>query len=191
VKRNTENEDHAKSNSSKKNIHIIPATLLDYPTLQNLARFYLYDMTRYCGFISEDWACPENGLYECNDFKKYFEEASRKAYLIRVKKELAGFVLLNKRGTSPETDWNMGEFFVLSKFQGKGVSYYVAHQIWQEHKGQWEIAVIPENIKALTFWRKAISDFTGKNYTEEVKTIDYDEDQPKRHVLSFRVDSKS
>ena len=41
-------------------INIIPATLADYPIIQNMARFYVSDMSRYCGFISSDRACPEN-----------------------------------------------------------------------------------------------------------------------------------
>lgn len=33
---------------------LTPASIHDYPTIQNMARFYVYDMSRYCGFISED-----------------------------------------------------------------------------------------------------------------------------------------
>lgn len=33
-------------------ITLIKASLSDYPTIQNMARFYVYDMSRYCGFIS-------------------------------------------------------------------------------------------------------------------------------------------
>ncbi|WP_051131844.1 hypothetical protein [Legionella tunisiensis] len=49
-------------------IHLVAANLHDYPRLQNLARFYVYDMSRYCGFLP-GWDCPENGLYECYDCK--------------------------------------------------------------------------------------------------------------------------
>ena len=43
-------------------------------------------------------------------------------------------------------DWNMGEFFVLAKFQGQGVGSQVAKQIVKEHPGKWSVAVMPENI---------------------------------------------
>lgn len=62
------------------NIHIIEATLNDYPRIQNMARLYVYELSRECGSISSDWAMPEDGLYESFDFKNYFEESSRKAY---------------------------------------------------------------------------------------------------------------
>jgi predicted acetyltransferase len=52
-------------------------------------------MSRYCGFISKDWAMPKDGLYECFDFKKYFEDDDNKAYLVKLEDgELVGFVLL-------------------------------------------------------------------------------------------------
>jgi predicted acetyltransferase len=150
-----------------------------------MARFYLYDISKSCGFISKDWACPENGLYECDDFKSYFENPTSRCYLIRMEKELAGFVLLDKAGKNPKTDWNMGQFFILGKFQGKGIARQVANDIWKLYPGLWEVSVIPENVKALAFWRKAISIFTKRRYSEEIKTIDYDEDQPERYILSF------
>ncbi|MCW8410584.1 hypothetical protein OQJ13_16515 [Legionella sp. PATHC035] len=40
------------------------ATLDDYPTIHNMARFYVYELSRDCGFISDDWALPSDGLYE-------------------------------------------------------------------------------------------------------------------------------
>lgn len=166
-------------------LEIMTATLEDYPTIQNMARFYVYDMSRYCGFISKDWACPANGLYEAYDFKTYFEDPARRAYLIKVDDELAGFVLLHKTGTQAHTDWNMGEFFMLAKFQGKGIGRLVAQKTWQMHPGIWEISVIPENKPALAFWRKIITAFTNGHYTDEIKTIAYPNHQAERHILSF------
>ena len=152
-----------------RHISLQPATQEDYPVVQNLARFYVYDMSRHCGFISNDWICPSDGLYESYDFKKYFEEPSCSAYLIKVKGELAGFVLLNKQGTERETDWNVGEFFIIAKFQDKGIGRAVAEELWAIYPGIWEISVIPENHKALAFWRSTIFRFTSGRYTEEFK----------------------
>ena len=170
----------------KYKIEIILATIADYPVIQNLGRFYVYDFSRYCGFISKDWEMPKNGLYECFDFKKYFQDSDKKAYLIKLEDgELVGFVLLDKQATSPNIDWNMGEFFILAKFQGKGVAREVAKQIWLNFPGKWEVSVIPENKPALAFWRKTIAYVTNGNYTENLKTIDYDKHQPKRYILNF------
>jgi len=164
---------------------LVPATLADYPTLQNMARFYVYDLSRSCGFISADWACPKDGLYESFDYKHYFEDKTRHAFLIKVGKELAGFVLLHREGSNPKVDWVMAEFFVLAKFQNKGIGENIASQLFKQFPGTWEISVIPENTKALAFWRKTISKFTDDHYSEEIKIVEYDKDQPKRYILSF------
>lgn len=168
-------------------LKIKQATLDDYPTIQNMARFYVYDLSRECDFISEDWACPADGLYESFDFKNYFKEPTRKAFLIMIGDELAGFALLNQEGLYSDTAWNMGEFFILAKFQGKGIGHLAASQIWKTHEGLWEVSVIPENKRGLTFWRKIISNFTHGNYQEKIKTIDYDSHQSKRVIFHFNT----
>lgn len=160
------------------------AILADYPTIQNMARFYVYDLSRSCG-NSPGWECPEDGLFESFDFKCYFEEPDRDAFLIRINTEIAGFVLINKIGTSADVDWNMGEFFILAKFQGQGIGTQVAMQVWNQFPGIWEISVIPENQGALEFWRWVIARYTRGHYSEDIKFIDYDTHQPQRVVFQF------
>jgi hypothetical protein len=53
--------------------------------------------------------------------------------------------------------------------------------------GNWELSIIPENKKALNFWRRVSSDFIVKEQTERV---DYDYDQPQRIFLRFNTDQK-
>ncbi|MDP1725119.1 MAG: GNAT family N-acetyltransferase [Alphaproteobacteria bacterium] len=166
-------------------LSIIPATIEDYPTIQNMARFYVYEMTRTCGFISDDWHCPKDGLYESFDFKIYFEAPDRFPFIVKIGDELAGFVLINKVGVSPNTQWNMGEFFILAKFQGKGIAKQVANMIWQKFPGIWEVLVIPEMAYALKFWRKTINPFTNSHYTEDYKLVRFDRDQPNRFIFTF------
>lgn len=159
--------------------------MTDYPVIQNMARFYAYDLSRECGFLSPDWAMPSNGLYECFDLKNYFEDESRRAYLVRVENELAGFVLLNQIGTDTRTDWNIGEFFILAKFQRKGVGRNIAKKIWDQHPGIWEVAVIPENRTALAFWHKAIGHYMLEHYQFETKLARKGQEQPYRVIFTF------
>ena len=159
---------------------IIPATLEDYLAIQNMAQFYVYDTSRDCGFY-----ISSNGLYEPKDYRIYFENADRKAFLVKIDEELAGFALLNQVSTLPETDWNIGEFFILARFQGKGIGRQVACHLWKMYPGFWEVSVLPENKSALAFWRKTVSGFTGDKYREEIKNVDYDARQPRRYILSF------
>ncbi|PPE03408.1 GNAT family N-acetyltransferase [Holospora curviuscula] len=166
-------------------VSIIQETMDDYPCIQNMARFYVYDLSRECGSISSDWAMPEDGLYESFDFKNYFEEPSRKAYLVKVYDEIAGFVLLNQATEDATNTWNMGEFFIIAKFQGVGIATRVAKQIWNMHPGMWEVSVIPNNKSALKFWGKSISEFTSGTFNKQIKEVAYDEHCPRRIIFEF------
>ena len=154
-------------------IKIIPATIADYETIQNMARFYVYDRTKYIG-----WECPANGMFECIDFMHYLENPTSRAYLVKLNNELVGFVLLDKVQLIEPVDWNMGEFFILAKFQNKGIGAHLAREIFKAHQGQWSVAVMAKNIAAVHFWRKIISDMSNKNFAEvfsskeELKTRD-------------------
>ncbi len=166
-------------------VSIIQATMGDYPFIQNMARFYVYDLSRDCGSISSDWAIPEDGLYESFDFKNYFEEPSRKAYLVKVYDEIAGFVLLNQATEDATNTWNMGEFFIIAKFQGVGIATRVAEEIWNMHPGTWEVSVIPNNKSALKFWEKSISEVTYGAFNKQIKEVTYDEHCPRRIIFEF------
>jgi predicted acetyltransferase len=146
------------------------AKLSDYPTIQNMGRFYVYDMSRYCGHLP-GWECPGDGLFENYDVKKYFVEPNNFAFFIKVGKEIAGFALINKIGSSTDVDWNMGEFFVLAKFQASGIGRNIAEEFFDRFSGTWEVATIPENTRALRFWRKVVGQYAKGVFTEEQKVI--------------------
>ncbi len=169
---------------------LVPATIEDYPTIQNMARFYVYDMSRFCGDLP-DWECPEDGHYECFDLKPYFEEDDRYPFLVRIGKELAGFVLINKYGTTEDVDWNVAEFFILAKVQGKGIGEQVAIDVCNQFKGILESSVIPQNYGDIEFWQKTITkfthgDFAKTNFTKTIKPVTY----PKPHkMVMWRFES--
>lgn len=169
---------------------LIPATIKDYSTVKNMARFYVYDMSRYCGFLSDDWKIPGDGLYESYDFKSYFEDSSKKAFLIKIGDELAGFALIIQTGKSP-AKWYMGEFFVLAKFQGTGVGQFISHYIWETHPGLWEISVIPENIAGFSFWQRSIDKYMTGNYILEKKLELFEKEQYLRQIFTFDTNLKN
>jgi predicted acetyltransferase len=150
--------------------HLIPATLADYPMIQNMARFYVYDLSRECGLHYPGWEIPADGLYECRDFREYFEGQTNKAFLVKVGDEIAGFVMIDNMEILPYTDFNMGQFFILAKFQQTGLAYKVATEVFNTFQGTWSVGVIPENKRALNFWRKCIREYTGGTYAEKLYT---------------------
>jgi ribosomal-protein-alanine N-acetyltransferase len=146
-------------------IKIISATIEDYPVIQNMGRFYVYDMSEYIG-KEKGWEIPEDGLYECIDFKKYWEGENNFPFLIRYGNEIAGFVIVDKKGSSPEIDFNMAQFYILRKFKNKGIGCYVAHQCFNKFRGVWEVMVIPGNEGAYRFWRSTIKKYAHNDFTE-------------------------
>jgi predicted acetyltransferase len=156
---------------------LVQATVADHATIQNMARFYVYDMSRHCGEES-GWELPENGLYECFDLGRYFHEKDRFAFLIRVHEELAGFALVNKVGTSSEVDWNIGEFFILAKFQRKGIAKTMAFQIFDRFDGVWEVAQMPKNLPAIRFWKKVVNEYSVGQFKESLQVIQESKPHP-------------
>lgn len=152
-----------------KQFKLVPATLDDdYLIIQNMGRFYVYDMSEY--IKDEDWAIPENGLYECIDFKKYWQENAH-PFLIRYNQELAGFVIVDKKGADPNTDFNMAQFFILRRFKGQGVGKQIAKLCFDQFKGAWEVMVIPNNTGAYQFWKHTIKEYTADKFTESKEIV--------------------
>jgi predicted acetyltransferase len=166
---------------------VLQAEIKDHSVIQNMARFYVYDMAKYCGFDRKEWSMPDDGLYECFDFKRYFVEADRKVFIVKVNNELAGFVLLNKAVTSKDSNWSVGEFFIISRFQNSGIGFQVASKIWIEHPGGWELLVHPKNARALQFWRKSVKEFTGDFFEEKLISVDFDKEESTRIAFYFEA----
>ena len=175
-------------NNNLKNITIYPATIKDYATIQNMARFYVYDMSEYCGHM-EGWEIPEDGLYECLDFKSYFKDKNAYPFLIKKNKELVGFVIINNKGSDETTQFNMAQFFILRKFKKMGIGSHIAKICFNKFQGIWEVMVLPENIGAYKFWCKVIGDYTNGNYTKYTKTVEHLENCAK-NIFKFTTYKK-
>src|SRR5262249_52758732 len=150
------------------NIQLIEATSKDYLTVQNMAQFYVYDASRECGF-----ALSENGLYEPKNYKRYFEDPTKKAFLLKLTNEIVGFVLLNSVGSDVKTNWKIDQFFILGKFQKQGIGKQIAYKIFDKYSGIMEVSIIPVNKAALLFWRKIIAEYTNQSYICETKLLNY------------------
>lgn len=152
-----------------KKFNLIEATLTDYPVIENMWRYYVYDLSRCCGNL-EGWESPTELSFKCDDLTGYFETPDSHVFLIKMGNEHAGFVFVKKLDVMPEIDWYMSEFFIISKFQRSGIGEVVAKEIFEKFHGEWAVGVLPENTIGLNFWRKMIKKFTHENYFEEYKT---------------------
>lgn len=162
-------------------IEVLTATLEQKAVVQNMARFYAYDMSRYCGH-NPNWEFPENGLYDALDISNYWEPGNY-AFVIRVNDELGGFVLIHKGGSTPEVNWDLGEFFIVAKFQGKGVGRKVAVQIFDQFPGVWEVRQMLDNMPAIQFWKTVIQKYTQGEFSESRKTFHKLSGEPYENIV--------
>lgn len=78
----------------------------------------------------------------------------------------------------------MGEFFIVGKFQGKGIGKQAAFKIFNMFPGQWEVMQMPPNVPAIKFWKKIIADYSNNQFIET--TIIINEPEPHTsNVLRF------
>ncbi|NGX30969.1 MAG: hypothetical protein K940chlam8_00325 [Chlamydiae bacterium] len=166
-------------------ISIIHASVEKKQLLYNLSQFYQHDMASFENSIKN--LPNENGLYDSLPyFDKYWEDKNRHPFLIFYREEPIGFVLVNNIGTESLVNWNMAEFFIISRCRRKGIGRYVAQKIIQQFPGVWEIAVIPENKSAYLFWKSVIEKISpNQNTCVESKIIQV----PTPHQMNvFRID---
>ncbi|MBS0286902.1 MAG: GNAT family N-acetyltransferase [Proteobacteria bacterium] len=154
----------------------------EFSAIESLAVYYEYDMAHYCGHLP-GWEFPTSGLYVSKalmqGLKSYFKEKERFPFLIQVDGHPAGFVMVNKVGTTPTVEWNMGEFFVAAPYQRRKIGQTIAKEIFAQFKGEWEVAVIPQNLRAYHFWKGVIKDVSDGKFTEEKKVLT----QPEMHQM--------
>jgi predicted acetyltransferase len=146
------------------------AELTDKEAIKNLMQFYFYDFSEFVeAYVGND------GLFgDYNYLDNYWKEKERFPYLIEKDGKLAGFVLVREVREEHKYYWSIAEFFIMKKFRLSGLGKYAAHQVFESHKGNWEVFQIEKNKPAQAFWRKVINDYTEGRFverTEEGKII--------------------
>jgi predicted acetyltransferase len=140
-------------------IEVLPAAPEQAPILANLLELYAHDFSEF-----HDIDLGADGRFGYRCLPLYWSEPDRHPFLVRMNGKLAGLVLV-KRGSEVsgnETVWDMAEFFVIRRYRRRGVGTHIAHEVWRQFPGAWEIRVMQSNISAYQFWARAISTFTGE-----------------------------
>jgi predicted acetyltransferase len=145
--------------TSSVNVKIIPALQEHEPILANLFELYAHDFSEFI-----DLKLGADGRFGYKYLPLYWKESNHHPFLIMVNDNLAGFVFV-RRGSeiSNAADvWDIAEFFIVRGYRRLGVGIKVAHKIWKQFLGKWEVRVIDRNQKAKEFWERAIDEFLGR-----------------------------
>ncbi|MEO8963747.1 MAG: GNAT family N-acetyltransferase [Gammaproteobacteria bacterium] len=160
-----------------KKVKLVPASIDEYPIIQNMASYYAYDMSEYMG-----WAQQNDGTHNVGmDYSKYWKAENTFPFIIKYQEELAGFVIVDKNVSDLSNDFNIAQYFVLRKFIRRGLAKHIAFQCFDKFSGKWEVFVMPKNEGAYRFWRKIITAYTYHQFKEYTRTVG----QSIRNVFEF------
>ncbi|MGF6355779.1 putative acetyltransferase [Paenibacillus sp. 4624] len=133
--------------------------------LNNLMQFYIYDFSEFLNFDVE-----ENGKYSPYPLDDYFKEGNHHfAYLIKREEKYVGFVLVRLIEDLGLRRYSIAEFFILKKYRGEGMGKSVATDIFNRHKGPWEVHQIESNQGAQVFWKRVINECTKGQFEERIE----------------------
>lgn len=129
--------------------------------LIRLMELYNYEFTAY-----DNADINEYGCYGYDHIDDYWNEEGRYPYLIRVDGKIAGFALICPHCSfiEGEKTQSIGEFFVMIKYRRMGIGLQVATELFNKHKGTWEVCYLRNNVPASKFWKKVIEQYTNNNY---------------------------
>jgi predicted acetyltransferase len=140
-------------------IELIPAGAEQAPIVANLLELYGHDFSEFL-----DLDLGSDGRFGYRDLPLYWQDPNRHPFLVRVAGKWAGLTLV-KRGSELSGDeavWDMAEFFVVRRYRRRGIGTAIAHQVWRQFPGRWEVRVMQSNHSAYLFWERAITGLAGE-----------------------------
>ena len=129
--------------------------------LQRLMEFYLYDFSELDGGDVDS-----HGYFGYDYLDNYWTQPRHYSLLASIDGRLAGFVLVNDYTCVAGNELAIAEFFVMRKYRRRGVGRHIAHSVFDQLPGCWEVRQIAENKAAQRFWRTVIGEYTGGRFEQ-------------------------
>ena len=154
-------------------IQLIKATAEHQSVITNLMQFYIYDFSEFTMHDVE-----ADGLFGAYPhLEDYWKEEDRFPYMIKQEDKYIGFVLVRWLDTGIKRHFSIAEFFILRKYRRNGFGRQVEEQVFNLHRGSWEVYQMEANKSAQAFWRRVIHGYTKGQFKERV--------EDKRTIQSF------
>lgn len=145
-------------------VEVVPIAPAERSALDRLLQLYQYEF----GAI-EGGDVDGAGRYNYVDGEVIWRDPGWHRFFIKVGGRLAGFVFVVQHASFLEpgaTTWFVDEFFVLRKYQRRGVGERAARWVFDRFPGHWEVSQTPHNAPATAFWRRVIGRYTGGRFRE-------------------------
>jgi predicted acetyltransferase len=110
-------------------------------------------------------------LEECAHFNWWVRDRCLH-YLIAVDGIPAGFsfVLADGEPPLPDTvDFELMDFYIAPKYRRQGVGTAAACQLFERHRGRWQVFQLARNTAAISFWHRTIGNYMGGRYESRDK----------------------
>lgn len=159
-------------------LEVIPAAREQAPILANLVELYAHDFSEFHAV-----ALGDDGRFGYPSLPLYWSESGRHPFLLRIDGGWGGFVLVKQGSdvTGNRSAWDMAEFFVVRGCRRRGAGTQVAHKIWRQFPGTWEVRVMQANVAARHFWETAISTFVDA----AIHPVSFEKDGQCWNLFSF------
>ena len=146
--------------------NLTPASPADKSVISNLMQFYIYDFSEFIDFDVE-----EDGLFGAYPgLEDYWKDGNdRFPYIIKQNDKYAGFAFVRFIRSNTHSYFSIAEFFILKKYRRKRIGSAVAMELFDMHKGQWEVYQKESNKPARLFWNKIINEYSKGRYKERLE----------------------
>jgi predicted acetyltransferase len=141
------------------NVYIEEVLLNEEHILQNMFEFYDYEFSQYLNF-----EVNKEGLFRRAPVSEYLSNDEYHSFFIKSAERLLGFVIL--KITNNKSSFEIEQFFILKKYNGKGIGKQAAIKIFDRFKGNWKVTQVERNYPAQAFWRKVIQSYSNNSYRE-------------------------
>ena len=132
----------------------------DKDILYRLLQYSLFE-----GSLTDLNEMNSEAIFEYKWFENYFSDENREAYFIKEKdsNKLLGFAMVNQYMQKSEDGHSVAEFMIIPKYRRLKIGKRVAIDLFNMHKGIWEVKPSYKNESAYSFWKNVIDDYTSNN----------------------------
>ena len=132
----------------------------------------LYRLLQYSLFeesITDQNEMNNEAIFEYKWFDSYFQDNNREAYIIKEQNtnKILGFAMVNQYMQKSKDGYSIAEFMIIPKYRRLKIGKMVAIELFNMHKGNWEVKPSYGSVVALAFWKSVIDEYTKNDNTFE------------------------
>ena len=107
----------------------------------------------------------DEAIFEYKWFDSYFKDKNRDAYFIKEQKsnKILGFAMVNQYMHKNKGGHSIAEFMIIPKYRRLKIGKRVAVELFNMHKGIWEVKPSYKSKSSFEFWKNVIEEYTKNN----------------------------